>query len=128
MPELPEVEGLVRHLAPLVKGQTVRKVSVHRPKVIAPTTVAELTAALKEKTFTDLSRRGKYLLFTLTGKDKSKPLTLLGHLGMTARMYLQPKKTPLAKHAAVTLDLGERLFVYEDTRYFGRFTLDLRSV
>ena len=43
-------------------------------------------------------------------------------------MFLAPKKEPLPKHAAVVLDLGAKKFIYEDTRYFGRLTLDLSSV
>ena len=44
---------------------------------------------------------------------------------MTGRMYVQPANAPLPKHAAVTFGLGRRRFVFEDTRYFGRLTLDL---
>ena len=51
-------------------------------------------------------------------------MIMLGHLGMTGRMYLLPPETPLPKHAAVVLDLGHAQFVFEDTRYFGRLTLD----
>src|SRR5260370_42016708 len=43
---------------------------------------------------------------------------------MTGRMYLLAKSQPLPKHAAVVLDLGDERFVFEDTRYFGRLTLD----
>jgi formamidopyrimidine-DNA glycosylase len=39
-------------------------------------------------------------------------------------MYLLPAKDRLPKHAAVVLDLGRENFVFEDTRYFGRFCLD----
>jgi formamidopyrimidine-DNA glycosylase len=43
---------------------------------------------------------------------------------MTGRMYVQSAGTPLARHAAVVLKLGSNDFVFEDTRYFGRLTLD----
>ena len=43
---------------------------------------------------------------------------------MTGRMYLLPAKDRLPKHAAVVLKLGRENFVFEDTRYFGRLTLD----
>ena len=46
---------------------------------------------------------------------------------MTGRMYLTPESEPLPKHAAVVLHLGRRKFVYEDTRYFGRLTLDVSA-
>ena len=128
MPELPEVEVLVRHLAPLLEGRTVHAVRVHRAKVLAPTSTREFTQALLGAKFCGLTRRGKYLLFTLRLAKRSEPRTLLGHLGMTGRMYLLPAKAPLPKHTAVVLNLGRRNFLFEDTRYFGRLTLDLRSV
>jgi formamidopyrimidine-DNA glycosylase len=43
-------------------------------------------------------------------------------------MFLALKKTPIPKHAAVVLDLGRTNFIFEDTRYFGRLSLDLSAV
>lgn len=128
MPELPEVEILVRHLAPLLKNKTVRAVEVRRPRVIAPTSETELSNFLDGAKFTDLTRRGKYLVFNLRQPRQSKPVKLIGHLGMTGRMYLLPKAVSLPRHAAVVMDLGREQFVFEDTRYFGRLTLDQRGV
>ena len=128
MPELPEVEILARHLRPLLHGRTIRAVEVFRPKVLAPTPVPRFQAVLRGATFLDLTRRGKYLLFTLRARGSRAPFRLLGHLGMTGRMFLARKKTPPPKHAAVILDLGTDNFIYEDTRYFGRLTLDLSAV
>jgi len=124
MPELPEVEVLVRHLAPLVKGKTIRGVEVRRAKVIAPTSERQLREKLLGAKFIDLTRRGKYLLFALRSRNRKEPFTLVGHLGMTGRIYLSHKSAPLPKHAAVVLDLGKYQMIYEDTRYFGRLTLD----
>jgi formamidopyrimidine-DNA glycosylase len=128
VPELPEVEVLVRSLEPRLKDQTIREVRVRRPKVLAPTSARELTRALVGGRFLGLSRRGKYLLFTIQGPRQPAPLLLVGHLGMTGRMYLQPAETPAPKHAAVVLGLGHDDFVFEDTRYFGRLTLDSTAV
>jgi len=128
MPELPEVEVLVRHLRPLVRGKIIRRVQVRRLKVLGSTSAVKLKRALSGATFEALGRRGKYLLFTLRGRVRCKPIQLLGHLGMTGRMFLSPAGTDLPKHAAVVLDLGRQRFIYEDTRYFGRFTLDVRAV
>jgi formamidopyrimidine-DNA glycosylase len=47
---------------------------------------------------------------------------------MTGRMYLLPARNPLPKHSAVVLNLSDENFVFEDTRYFGRFTLDLSAL
>ncbi len=127
MPELPEVEILVRHLTPLLKNKTIRGVRVHRPKVIAPTPQRQLIRTLRGAKFHGLSRRGKYLLFALRPPGRGASILLVGHLGMTGRIYLLPKNAPLPKHAAVVMDLGAQNFVYEDTRYFGRLTLDPRG-
>jgi formamidopyrimidine-DNA glycosylase len=43
---------------------------------------------------------------------------------MSGDMYVVPETAPEPKHAAVVLSLGKDKFIYEDTRYFGRFTLD----
>jgi formamidopyrimidine-DNA glycosylase len=128
MPELPEVEVLVRHLAPSLRHRRVRWVVVNRPRVLRPMSVATLRRRLVGRTFLEARRRGKYVLFTLRGGRQDGPVRLLGHLGMTGRMYLQPATAPLPRHAAVVLGLGRRLFVFEDTRYFGRLTLDLKPV
>jgi formamidopyrimidine-DNA glycosylase len=124
MPELPEVEVLVRHLRPALRGKTIRRVEVRRRKIVAPHSVSELRRRLRGATFTGLSRRGKYLLFDLHERKSAAPLRLVGHLGMTGRMYLLPSKAVLPRHAAVVLGLGLEKFVFEDTRYFGRLSLD----
>jgi formamidopyrimidine-DNA glycosylase len=149
MPELPEVEILARHLRPLLRGRVIRGVTVRRAKVLQPTPPREFRKILAGAKFKTLSRRGKYLLFQLepvgrasarakSGVSKQssgspavslhQTLTVLGHLGMTGRMFLALKSEPLPKHAAVVFDLGDRNFIYEDTRYFGRLTLDLSAM
>jgi len=128
VPELPEVEVLVRHLAPVLQNKKVRDVEVRRARIIAPTSIRKLKTSLRGAEFIELTRRGKFLLFTLRAPNKSEPVNLLGHLGMTGRMYLLPSQTALPKHAAVVLNLGDETFVFEDTRYFGRFTLDLSAL
>jgi formamidopyrimidine-DNA glycosylase len=124
VPELPEVEVLARHLRPLLEGRTIKGVKVLRERVLGGTSVRRLQRTLSGGTFTKLERRGKFLLFTLSTRKKPAAIRLVGHLGMTGRMYLLSSKASLPKHAAVVLDLGSEKFVFEDTRYFGRFTLD----
>jgi len=127
MPELPEVEVLARHLRPLLKGKTIRDIEVRREKVLHPTTPARFKKVLRGAKFLGLRRRGKYLLFELRPQSSREKILLLGHLGMTGRMYLAPKNEPLPKHAAVVMNLGARNFIYEDTRYFGRLTLEVSA-
>ena len=123
MPELPEVEVLVRHLRPLLRGQTIRAVQIRREHVIRPTSAAKLKRVLRGAKFIGLTRRGKFLLFKLRRPAQPEPILLVGHLGMTGRMFLTRKTAPVPKHAAVVLELGRWRFVYEDQRYFGRLTL-----
>jgi formamidopyrimidine-DNA glycosylase len=128
MPELPEVEVLSRYLRPVIRGKIIRAVDVSRAKILRPTSLREFQRALVGAKFTGLSRRGKYLLFELRSKKSKKPFTLLGHLGMTGKMFVARKSEPLPKHAAVVFDLGRENFIFEDTRYFGRMTLDISAV
>jgi len=128
MPELPEVEVLVRHLAPLLLKRTIRAVRVHRSRVLRPTTERHFKQSLLGAKFVALSRRGKYLRFELRVPKRADPVVLLGHLGMTGRMYLLPARAELPRHAAVVLNLGRANFVFEDMRYFGRLTLDVGAL
>jgi formamidopyrimidine-DNA glycosylase len=127
MPELPEVEVLVRHLAPLLRNRTIDAVEVRRARIIAPTDPRTFSRKLRGATFTRLTRRGKFLLFELQ-EPGGKIFPLLGHLGMTGRMYLSPRAAALPKHAAVVINLGTDNFIFEDTRYFGRLTLDTAAM
>jgi formamidopyrimidine-DNA glycosylase len=128
VPELPEVEILVRHLDPLLAGKTIRQVDVRREKVIRPTAEAALRARLTGATFVRVQRRGKYLVFQLRRPKERGGLTAVGHLGMTGRMYLQAAGTAHPTHAALVLGLGRLEFIFEDPRYFGRFTLDAMAL
>lgn len=124
MPELPEVEVLVRHLAPRIKGKTIRAVEVRRARTIAPSSERQMRKALLGTTFNTLTRRGKYLLFNLRKAGTAEPIKLIGHLGMTGRIYLVPKDAQLPKHAPVVFELEDCRMIFEDTRYFGKMTLD----
>jgi formamidopyrimidine-DNA glycosylase len=128
MPELPEVEVLARHLRPLLRGKIIRGVKVRRAKVLSPTSLRKFRQILLGAKFTGLTRRGKYLLFQLDGEDPGQPVILLGHLGMTGRFFLARQHKRLPAHTAVVFNLGRQNFIYEDTRYFGRLTLDVSSV
>lgn len=128
MPELPEVEVLVRHLDPLLRGRTLRSVEVHRVRSIRPDAAEQFIEALTGARMLAVRRRAKYLVFELkpSGAAASTPrVQFIGHLGMTGRMYLQPVKHPLPRHAAVSFVLGGDRFVFEDTRGFGRLCTDL---
>ena len=128
MPELPEVEVLVRQLAPRLKNKRIGAVEVHPSRVLRWTRAGEWKRVLTGAQFVDLTRRGKYLLFTLRRPSGRTTFSMVGHLGMTGRMYLQPASAPLAKHAAVVFSLGTADFVFEDPRGFGSLRLDTSAL
>lgn len=112
----------------MLRGKIVRNVTVRKAKVCRPSTEADLHAELLGARFETLTRRGKYLVFTLRRTGKRGEVTVTGHLGMTGRMFLQPKAEKLPKHAVVVLGLAACNFIYEDPRQFGRFTLEDAAV
>ncbi len=128
MPEMPEVEVLARQLRPFWRGKTIRTAKVYRERSTRPTPPRKFEKTLAGAKFKSLSRRGKYLLFEFQPKNSKESFTVLGHLGMTGRMFGAGKKESLPKHAAVVFDLGDHNFIFEDWRYFGRMSLDLSPI
>jgi formamidopyrimidine-DNA glycosylase len=120
MPELPEVETVVRELrdAGLV-GRRVEHVRVAWPRTVAQPSVATFRRRLRGACFTGLSRRGKYLVFGL-----SIPETLLVHLRMTGHFAMPDRAVPHSPHEHIVLGLDDgRDLRFNDTRKFGRFSL-----
>jgi formamidopyrimidine-DNA glycosylase len=103
VPELPEVEvvrnGLVRH----VVGTTITSVHVlhERPVRREPGGPAAFVALLTGRRVTDARRRGKYLWLPLDNGD-----ALLGHLGMSGQLLVQPSGAPDQRHLRVRIALG----------------------
>lgn len=122
MPELPEVEVLVRHLDPKLRGRQIFSVKVLRPDLVRPTFPDLFRAALMGRVFSAVRRRAKYLLFDLE-PVVGQPDLLVGHLGMTGRMFIRNSGQPVPRHAGVILGLGHAEFIFEDPRRFGRLNL-----
>lgn len=119
MPELPEVETVRRGLNRLVKGQTIESVEVRWDKTISNLTPEEFDAEIAGRTIETVERRGKYLLFRLSGKK-----TLVSHLRMEGAYYTMPAGTEPGKHDLVTFKLTDNIdLFYRDTRKFGRMAL-----
>jgi formamidopyrimidine-DNA glycosylase len=124
VPELPEVEVLVRHLEPLLRDKVISSVEVRRERVLRPTSIKTFKQTLQGARLRTVTRRAKYLLFEIEPPADAGLRLLVGHLGMTGRMYVTRHSDPLPKHAAVVFGLGDKRFIFEDTRYFGRLTFD----
>lgn len=115
MPELPEVETVVRGLARTLPGRTIIGVAVFWAKTVtgAP---QEYGPALVGRSFTAAARRGKWIVLGLDSGD-----SLIIHLRMTGRLCLQPAGAPAGPHTRVVwqLDDGQALH-FDDMRKFGR--------
>jgi len=115
MPELPEVDLVTRQLRRLLIGRTIEKAALIRAKLAPTTTPAVFSRRLGNSTFTEIRRRGKYILVEF---DNSH--TLLVHLRMSGRFMLldEEDENPKFAHAVFQLTDGQRL-VFDDQRHFG---------
>ena len=113
MPELPEVETIVRQLAPRAEGRRLAEVDVLDERWCRPLAPPQMVEALRGREVTRLSRRGKYLVWELSGA-----LFLLMHLRMTGTLLYDPPEWAAHVRARIALDDGHRL-VYCDPRRFG---------
>jgi formamidopyrimidine-DNA glycosylase len=119
MPELPEVETVVRALrAPLV-GRTFTEVRNYWPRHIVTPSLAALQGRIHGRTILSINRRAKYLVFTLSDGE-----TLIIHLKMTGHLSVVDPETPPDKyaHTIFKLENGQELR-FRDPRKFGRVYL-----
>jgi formamidopyrimidine-DNA glycosylase len=119
MPELPEVETIVRELAARLPGRRVTKVQVFRRDALGKATPRAFRAGLMGRTFAAVRRRGKFLLFDLIPAGH-----LVAHLRMTGKFTLSPPLAAPDPHHRVWLHLDDGgILVFQDLRCFG--TLEL---
>jgi len=120
MPELPEVETVVRDLrAAGLAGRRIRRVTVLHPAVVAGAAPSAFARRLAGRRITAVARRAKFLIFQL---DRGGPLTL--HLRMTGQLHLVRGIPPRDRHDHLRLELDDgRTLVYHDPRRFGRWRL-----
>jgi formamidopyrimidine-DNA glycosylase len=118
MPELPEVETIVRGLRSPLVGRTFTGVTVTWPNAIR-TPIPELKTRLPGQRIEAITRRGKYLQFHLSGGD-----TLIMHLKMSGDLLVEPVDEPLHPHVRTIFDLDNRHQLrFKDPRKFGRVYL-----
>src|SRR3954469_12252061 len=120
MPELPEVETIRRHLAPRVEGRTLTALDVLDERWCRPLAAAELADAVTGRVVERLGRRGKYLVWQLSGE-----VFLFCHLRMTGTLLLDPAKRPPHTRVRFDLDAGETELLLVDPRRFGTGELAL---
>lgn len=120
MPELPEVETVMRGLSGPLAGRRLTAVEVRVPALRWPLP-AGLAERLTGRRVMGLRRRAKYILIDLDGGE-----VLLAHLGMSGRMLLIPpgEARPAEAHDHVVLTTEEGFEVrFNDARRFGMLDL-----
>ncbi len=118
MPELPEVETVVRDLRPLIVGRTITSVRVGKHNLRAPWQ-KRWSTVLKAQRIVTLSRRGKWIIASLHGGPQ-----LLLHLGMTGQLTVHRSRATLADHVHLVYRLDdEQELRFRDVRRFGSATL-----
>ena len=119
MPELPEVETTVRALRDPLLGRTFTGVRNYWPRHIATSSPEALQERIVGQRIESMGRRGKYLLFHLSGND-----TLIIHLRMTGHLSVVGRETPVAAHTHTIFSLDDsRELRFRNTRKFGRVYL-----
>jgi formamidopyrimidine-DNA glycosylase len=119
MPELPEVETVMRGLQARLEGRVLRRAVARRPDLrwpLPPNLAATLTGAR----VTSFRRRAKYILMRL-----DSGWSVLLHLGMSGRMLLEPvgrNDITLHEHLEMETDDGWRVG-FVDPRRFGSVDL-----
>ncbi len=129
MPELPEVEIVVRGLRRTVVGKTIERVTLEAPpsSIVVSKSFggADFESILRNKTIHRVARRGKNILISLDDN-----ITLWVHLKMTGHFFYLRKAHPRHKHDLVVFDFVTREnyrnakhLRFHDPRRFGRLRL-----
>jgi formamidopyrimidine-DNA glycosylase len=110
MPELPEVETVVRTLRPAIVGRRILNAEFKQLRILRGSP-HETMKALAGRRIKSIERHGKFIAIRL---DRG---FLVVHLGMTGKLLVNAEPTKWT-HAIFTLDDGT--LHYDDQRQFGR--------
>lgn len=119
MPELPEVETILRSLEPKALGRRIQKVAVLNEKTIKKPDPKTFATCLQGEEITGFDRRGKYLIIEI-----GSSMVLVVHLRMTGRLIFIESSVTDSKYTRVIfyLDRGKELH-FQDIRKFGTMHL-----
>ncbi|MBM3537522.1 MAG: bifunctional DNA-formamidopyrimidine glycosylase/DNA-(apurinic or apyrimidinic site) lyase [Alphaproteobacteria bacterium] len=114
MPELPEVETVVRGLRSQLVGLTITRVEQRRPD-LREKFPARFAGRLQGRRIDSVERRAKYILIGLADAN-----LLVVHLGMTGQFVIGAKPNAIGPHdhVVITLD-NDRVLRFNDVRRFG---------
>lgn len=120
MPELPEVETIVKELRSAgIVGQKISGVIILWPPLIKGCSASVFKTMLQGRRILAISRRGKFIIIALSSR-----LFLLIHLRMSGQFNLADAGQPREAHQHIILRFGgKRELRYRDTRKFGRWQI-----
>jgi len=128
MPELPEVETVLRGLRKRALGRRIVAVEVLHAGIIVGG-AEDFVSQIEGRTAVSVQRKGKVLALELTGMAPPEPVYLVLRLGMTGQVTLQPADTPLELHTHVRMLFEGRQeeLRFRDVRRFGRLRCSTRE-
>jgi formamidopyrimidine-DNA glycosylase len=116
MPELPEVETMVRDLAPRIAGQRIVGVDASFPGAVVWPEFEEFKRRVTQQEIRHVSRRGKFAIFGLSSED-----ALIIHRGMTGSLLLRSRHDPMESYVRLRFQLdGGSELRFNDPRKFGK--------
>ena len=123
MPELPEVEAVVRSLRPLVAGRRIRCAHVFHPIVTKPQPAAYLAKSVERRRIQEVSRHGKYLFLLLNRGLLEMHFRLDGQLiwfRSPKELLRRANQPPDGVHVDIAMELDKGVLAFADGRHFGR--------
>jgi formamidopyrimidine-DNA glycosylase len=123
MPELPEVETVVRGLRKSLPGRTIREVRLGKTDFIDDP--VSLSQALPGRRISAVTRLGKFVCIELAPENSTvEGLNLVIHLGMTGQLTVKHPADQVAPHTHCFFALDDRCELrYTDIRRFGRMLI-----
>jgi formamidopyrimidine-DNA glycosylase len=120
MPELPEVETVVRMIRPRLAGRRIESCVVRWERTLGGLDKRSFARAVVGSRVTRVWRRAKYIVADLEREGRPSG-SLVGHLRMTGRMHVEPKSFDPGPYVKVSLALDDgRTLHFIDVRKFGR--------
>ncbi len=116
MPELPEVETIVRRLQPVLQNKTIQNIAAPWLRSIDGS-IEIFQQAVQHQAITGIDRRGKYICFHCRNG-----WIFTVHLRMTGKLLFEPDEKD-RKYLRVIFDLGDVMLYFADVRKFGRIKL-----